>query len=1741
MSGSTSAQGKILVVDDSADNLGFFKKALEDQGMKVTTAGNGEEALATLHKTRVDLIVSSTVMPVMDGFHFLQECKADPSLHKIPFIFVTGAFLDKKYEELASKIGISAFIRKPVESTDLIRTVDRVLAAAKSKKRGRKPKAGKASSEKQFNVKLLEKLKAKMEDMEAEAGEHGRTETALSQAEEQYRLLLDTMAQGVVFQDADGRIISANRAAEKILGLSRDQLLGRTSYDPRWRAIKEDGADFPGDLHPAIVALMTGKPVKDMVMGVFAPAENKFHWINVDAMPQFRPGEETPYQVCTTFQDTTDRFLTFKALQENESRLHAILENTPDAILSLDRDYRLIAANRAADRLYSMVAGPLCPGQNILESMPPEQQSIWDNILRRVLGGEYITFENHYDTDEGSFDIEYSVNPILSPPGNVTGVSMFGREITERKRSEKSLSESNRLHKMLFFCNEAVVHADSEQQLLDDICRVMVETGGYRMAWVGHPEQDELKTVRPVASYGFEEGYLNSAAISWAEEDERGNGPTGMAIREGATIVNRDALLNPDFAPWLEAAKMLGYGGSVALPLKSYGQVIGALNVYASAPNAFGADEIKLLEQLAADLSYGIAALHERKQREEAEEALQLSEQRFRKAIQSTTDIVWDCDINSGQVDWYGDIDRMLGYEAGEFCRTLDAWESSLHPDDHDRVTAAFNRHVQTGEPYNVEYRILSKDGAVRIWITRGMVIRDRNGEITRSVGACVDITEHRLSDQRIMTRRDLAIAIASSTDIASIAKHAVDAARKISGMEAGAIFILDEKTGDYLAVLQEGYSPAWDERFCRVKADSENAIMIHAGKPAYLRVENMPSPFNEQFTAEKLTYSATVPVVYEGKSIACLVTSSYTLKDLPGEIRRSLEHTASDIGMAIQRVRSIEALKASEVRYRFIADNTVDVIWALDKNLKFTYFSPSVRRQRGFTVAEITERSVEQVIAPSSLEPVFDAVIGALDRLKENPGGPVMFIMNMEIYRADGSTIWTETSFTVIGDAGGNLESILGISRDITERRQFEAQLKQSEEKYRNLIEVTYDTIAVAQEGKIKFFNRRATELTGYSSGELYDMPITDLVYEEDRDMIADRYRGRLAGGPKESTYSFRYITKDGTVGWAEINVALIEWDGRPATLSSIRDITARKRADDALMESEEKYRALVENAGEAIVVAQDGLLKFSNSRAIEILGYPTEEMKNMPFARIIHPDDLDMVAKRHVARLQGEDIEQVYDFRMFTREGNTRWVEIHAVVINWESKPATLNFLADITERKAAEDAIKHSEENYRLLIENAREGIVIIQDRIVKFVNRDISELLGYPKEEILSRPFIDFIHPDDKDMVMKTHVRRLRGEVVPDLYSFRSIRQSGEAVWMELRAITVDWEGNPATLNFIRDISERRRFEATLHESEEKFRRLFDQSPVGVAIVSPEDSRFTSVNESLCNILGYSSDELVKLRFADITHQDDLSRDREQVTRLASGEIEQYVTDKRYIRKDGSVVWGHLCLRLIKNAEGSALYFLPIIENISDRKRAEEELKQALDAITSTLEGSMEAIATMSELRDPYTAGHQRMVTKLAIAIATEMGLSDEQLHGLRVAGLLHDVGKVYVPSEILSRPGRLSELEKGLVKSHAEAGYNIVKTIKFPWPVNTIIRQHHERIDGSGYPGGVKGEAIMLEARILAVADVVEAMMSHRPYRPALGVDRALNEITSNRGILYDEKTVDICVSLFREKGFRFTQ
>jgi len=341
------------------------------------------------------------------------------------------------------------------------------------------------------------------------------------------------------------------------------------------------------------------------------------------------------------------------------------------------------------------------------------------------------------------------------------------------------------------------------------------------------------------------------------------------------------------------------------------------------------------------------------------------------------------------------------------------------------------------------------------------------------------------------------------------------------------------------------------------------------------------------------------------------------------------------------------------------------------------------------------------------------------------------------------------------------------------------------------------------------------------------------------------------------------------------------------------------------------------------------------------------------------------------------------------------------------------------------------------------------------------------------------------------------------------------------------------------HYVASALENARLLAQAREAEQRYRSIFEHAVEGLFRIS-SSGQLVSANPAMARILGYDSPEELITNLTDIRRQLYVEPNRyAELIRL----IEEHGVVSRFesqvYRKDGSVIWISENARAIRDASGALLYYEGSIEDITERKRAEEERKRSAEKLQSALMQTIRAIALTIEKRDPYTAGHQQRVAQLAAAIAKQMGLSQEQINGIRLAGLIHDIGKIYVPAEILSRPGRLSDFEFNFIKTHPQVGYDILKSMELPWPIAQIVLQHHERLDGSGYPAGLKGDEILLEAKILAVADVIEAMSSHRPYRPAHSIDKALEEISQNKGVLYDPEVVDACLKLFAEKGFKF--
>lgn len=335
-------------------------------------------------------------------------------------------------------------------------------------------------------------------------------------------------------------------------------------------------------------------------------------------------------------------------------------------------------------------------------------------------------------------------------------------------------------------------------------------------------------------------------------------------------------------------------------------------------------------------------------------------------------------------------------------------------------------------------------------------------------------------------------------------------------------------------------------------------------------------------------------------------------------------------------------------------------------------------------------------------------------------------------------------------------------------------------------------------------------------------------------------------------------------------------------------------------------------------------------------------------------------------------------------------------------------------------------------------------------------------------------------------------------------------------------------------------ERNRTEAALRENQRVLSTMMSNLP-GMAYRCQEDANWTMefVSEGCQALTGYSPQALLDggPAYSRIVHPEDLDRIRRTIREQLQKELPFQIT-YRIVTASGETRWVWEQGRGVRGESGRIVAIEGLIIDVTERRRAEDELTLSLEKLRQSVESTIMAMALTVEIRDPYTAGHQRRVAQLASAIAAEMGLSEEQIDQIRLAAAIHDLGKIRIPAEILSKPGKITPIEFRLIQTHSEVGFDILKTMDFPWPIEQIVLQHHERLDGSGYPLQLKGEEILLEARIIAVADVVEAMSSHRPYRPALGLEKALDEIRKKSGILYDEGVVNTCLALF-ERGFIF--
>ena len=572
---------------------------------------------------------------------------------------------------------------------------------------------------------------------------------------------------------------------------------------------------------------------------------------------------------------------------------------------------------------------------------------------------------------------------------------------------------------------------------------------------------------------------------------------------------------------------------------------------------------------------------------------------------------------------------------------------------------------------------------------------------------------------------------------------------------------------------------------------------------------------------------------------------------------------------------------------------------------------------------------------------------------------------------------------------------------------------------------------------------------------------------------------------------------------------------------------------------ESEEFGRILLsQSCNPVIVINPDSSIRYVNGALEELVGYSAAELvgREAPYPWWTEED----VEEVRTAFQQGLDrgINRL-EKRFRRKNGEAFWVEITSTPVVERGKLRYfLNNWVDITDRKRAEEALRESNERFRGIAERGFDAIYETDlDGTITYVSAASEFISGNRPDEVVGKAFRDYVPEEALAALGGAVASVLKGCSVRGL-EVDMWRKDGTLASLELNVSPIVKEGVVVRIEgTARDVTEHKRAMEAL-EAEKAYTESVVRNVPDMLVVMDRRGTVTFCNDAVARFVGMAVSDAVGMPLGQLIERLELLAP--DIRERAVGELEEHlrsgetVTDVEVelVDAQGRRVPHLYSEAVITNGTGEVLGVTALMKNISERKRAEQEMEQSFVDLAETISRAVES-------RDPYTAGHQRKVASLVKDVGERMGLDAESLKGLYVGALLHDIGKFSIPDGIINKPGRLSEEEWGLVRVHTRQGHAILDGTRLPWPVAEMALHHHERLDGSGYPDGIRGEQLSLEVRILAVCDVAEAMSSHRPYRPARTKDEVLEELRGGRGAKYDPLVVDIVCDMLEkdEAGF----
>jgi two-component system, NtrC family, sensor kinase len=912
-------------------------------------------------------------------------------------------------------------------------------------------------------------------------------------------------------------------------------------------------------------------------------------------------------------------------------------------------------------------------------------------------------------------------------PSGFVPISAVGttQDITERKLAEETLQQKTRFLFMLSNCNQALVRITDENELLQEICRICVENGYYRMAWAGYAEHTPEKSIRPVAQFGFEEGYLESARITW-DNTKYGKGPTGTAFRTNTPVISQNIRSAPQMAPWHEAAIQRGYASSIALPLNVNGKSIGVFSLYAHDPDAFKPDEVDLLIKLANNLSYGIETIRTRLQQTHLEEELKRSEGRYRLAQRSGHVGSWEWDIQSDTFYWSEEMYILFDKKPGIFIPSNPAIMDCIVAEDREKTTQVLEDAFATGDPFDVEFRILTGNNHVK-WInSKGNVIYSDIDEHVIASGTMQDVTHRRQMEEALQRAHQ---------NYKLISENAEDV-----------IWVLDFETQCFTFV-----SPSVLKLLGYTSDEVLQQPLVKILAPQSLeKAKNYLSQNIQDFLENKPVSSQPIELDQtrkDGSFVSTEVTASLAY-DASGKLQ--VIGISRDI---TERKKNAELLQKTQSGLELAQSIAHMGSWDLDLAAGTGFWSKEMYQLFNYD--------------PSLGVPSFTEF---LKKVHPQDRQTLLKLHNQVIAtRESASSIFRaypqpenehyyETTIHPGNNPPGQSCCITGTIFDITERHQAQEKLRQSEETNRTILNATLESVfLIDPDGQILLANAECArhykttpdEMKGKNIFSFIDAKLAEMEQEIVRSVLTER-----------KSFTFEFELK-GTYYLVNL-YPIFNHQGEVERIAIYsRDITEGKLAEARLKESEERFRTFIEDAPLAIAITRNELYSYVNKEFLHIFGYASSDEVIGSYFYNIYPEELrDTVRSMNAAWLQGTSAPYKNERICLKKDGTRFDVNVDLDKINLKEGPAIIAFYQDITERKKSEQELIKSKENLEDLVQElttvqnllATEKellsttlmsigeVVVVTDAegFITLFNHAAETITGYSLDEALEKP-------------------------------------------------------------------------------------------------------------------------------------------------------------------------------------------------------------------------------------------------------------------------------------------------------------------------------------------------------------------------------------------------------------------